>query len=181
MRIAMLVASAVFIWGCDNKKDGHGHSHDNGQGHDHGGSSKGVVARLTGPDGADAGFVELKLHDDKGDLELWIAKDAKFEKPFDLPLDAKVAVTLVDKTNRTVDLRARNRDKNEDENGKANVREGKTNYFIFPGDSGADASWLKGADFLSTTKVSFQADGKEYATPAFVLKPHTHGDHGHDH
>jgi len=51
---------------------------------------------------------------------------------------------------------------------------------IFPGDTGEDASWLKGADFLATVKVAFTADGKEYASSAFVLRPHTHGD-GHAH
>ena len=158
-----------------------GGRHDGGHGHDDAGSeSSGVVARFTGPDGKDAGFVRLKLHDDKGDLEIWIARDAKFAEPFDLPLDSKVTVTFVDKGGKSVELRVRNRDQNEDEEGKATVRGGRTNYFIFPGDSGQDASWLKGVAFLATVKVGFEADGKSQVTPAFVLRPHSHGD-GHDH
>jgi hypothetical protein len=182
MKTAMLIAVALLTAACDKakddaKKDDHGHAHEGGgHAHDQGAGSGGVVARLVGPDGADAGYVELKLHDDKGDLELWLAKDAKIATPLDLPLDAKITVTFVDKGNRTVELRVRNRDKNEDEDGKANVREGKTNYFIFPGDSGQDASWLKGSSFLATTKVTLQSEGKALTTPAFVLKPHTHGD-----
>ncbi|HBP18002.1 MAG TPA: hypothetical protein DEA08_09440 [Planctomycetes bacterium] len=120
------------------------------------------------------------MHDDKGDLELWLARDAELAQPFDLPLDATITVTFTDKGNKTTTLRVRNRDKNEDEDGKANVREGKTNYFIFPGDTGEDATWLKGADFLATVKVAFTAEGKEHTTSPFVLRPHTHGD-GHAH
>ncbi len=160
--------------------EGDGHDHDAGDGHDHPeGGSDGAVARLTAG-GADVGYLRLKLHDDKGDLEAWIARDAEFTEPLDLPLDATITVTFADKDGRSVTLAVRNRDQNEDEDGKANIRDGKTNYFIFPGDSGADASWLMGADFLSTTTVAFSADGKDYATPAFVLRPHTHGD-GHEH
>lgn len=154
---------------------------DTGHGHDHGpGASAGVVARLTDPAGKDAGYVRLKLHDDKGDLEIWIAQDATISKPFDLSLDTKITVTFVDQGNRAVQLRVRNREKNEDEDGKPTARDGKTNYFIFPGDSGEDASWLKGAEFVATVKVSFESEGKAYSTPSFVLRPHTHGD-GHSH
>jgi len=162
---------------------GHGgadHPHGDGGGHDHdAGGGDGVLARFTQGD-EKVGYLRLKLHDDKGDLELWLARDAELAQPFDLPLDSTITVTFTDKGNKTTTLRVRNRDKNEDEDGKATVRDGKTNYFIFPGDTGEDASWLKGADFLATVKVAFTADGKEYASSAFVLRPHTHGD-GHAH
>lgn len=151
-----------------------GHAHGDGGGHDHdGGASDGVLARFTQGE-EKVGYLRLKLHDDKGDLELWLARDAELAQPFDLPLDSTITVTFTDKGNKTTTLRVRNRDKNEDEDGKATVRDGKTNYFIFPGDTGEDASWLKGADFLATVKVTFTADGKEYTTSPFVLRPHTH-------
>jgi hypothetical protein len=163
------------------KKDDHGHAHGPGNSHDHAaGDARGVFARLVDQDGKDAGFIELKLHDDKGDLELWIGRDAKIATPFDVPLDSRIKVLFSDKGNRTVELRVRNRDKNEDEEGKPTIRDGKTNYFIFPGDTKEDASWLKGETFSATTQVSVEADGKTYTTPNFVLRPHSHGS-GHDH
>jgi len=153
-----------------------GHAHGDGGGHDHdAGASDGVLARFTQGE-EKVGYLRLKLHDDKGDLELWLARDAELAQPFDLPLDSTITVTFTDKGNKTTTLRVRNRDKNEDEDGKATVRDGKTNYFIFPGDTGEDATWLKGADFLATVKVTFTVDEKEYSTSPFVLRPHTHGD-----
>lgn len=181
LALAALVAVAVAVASGCGKKDpkhpqgGHGHDH----GHEEGG--KGVVSKFSGPDGADAGHLELKLHDDKGDLELWLARDEKFAVPFDLPLDTKVTITFLDKDGRTVELAVRNRDRNEDEDGKPTVREGKTNYFIFPGGSGQDASWLKGEGFVARVRVSFEAAGKAYKSSNFDLRPHTHGEHGHQH
>ncbi len=148
-----------------------------GHGHEHGPTPhEGVVATFKGPDGAVAGHLELKLHDDKGDLELWLAKDDKIAQPFDLPLDATVTVKFVDVGNKTVELRVRNAGKNEDEAGTANVREGRTNYFIFPGETGADAKWLMGATFTSIVVVMFRADGKDFVSEEFMLAPHTHAD-----
>ncbi|MEM7010210.1 MAG: hypothetical protein AAF585_01900 [Verrucomicrobiota bacterium] len=124
----------------------------------------------------DGGRVELKLHDDKGDLELWLTTTEG--KPFDLPAAAKITVAFEDAKEESVMLAVRNNDKNENEDGEPTMRDGKTNYFIFPGDTGADASWLKGADFKAQVTVTF--DGG--STDKFLLIPHTqsHG-HGHDH
>ncbi len=146
-----------------------------GHGHEHGESPHhGVVGLFRGPDGKEAGHVELKLHDDKGDLELWIARDAKISQPFDLPLEATIKVVFIDHDNREVALAVRNREGNEDEDGTVNIREGRTNYFIFPGDSGADASWLQGKRFQSIVKVVFEHGGKTHTSEEFVLVPHTH-------
>jgi hypothetical protein len=148
-----------------------------GHGHEHGPTPhEGVVAAFHGPEGVLAGHLELKLHDDTGDLALWLAKDAAIAAPFDLPLAATVRVQFVDVGNRTVELRVRNATKNEDEAGVANVRDGRTNYFIFPGESGADAAWLVGAKFASIVKVTFDADGRTYTSEEFMLVPHTHAD-----
>jgi len=148
-----------------------------GHGHEHGASPhEGVVAAFKGPDGALAGHLELKLHDDKGDLELWLAKDAKISQPFDLPLDAVVRVTFIDVKGKVVELRVRNATKNEDEDGTANVRNGRTNYFIFPGETGADAKWLMGVKFASIVRLTFKVDGQDHASEEFMLVPHTHAD-----
>ena len=92
--------------------------------------------------------------------------------------------TTLDYGDRKVELAVRNTGDNEDEDGPPTNRGGKTNYFIFPGDTGADAAWLMGADFESKVVVSFEVDGVTYTSDEFLLRPHTHGagdhDHGHD-
>lgn len=158
----------------------HGHEHAHGDHGEHG-PHDGMVAAFMGPDGKEAGHIELKLHDDKGDLELWIATDDGITKPFDLPLDATIAVAFPSMS-KDVTLAVRNKDQNEDEDGAATVRDGKTNYFIFPGDTGADAAWLVGKDFKARVTVSFTLDGTAYTTKPFELVPHGHDDaHGHEH
>jgi hypothetical protein len=145
--------------------DGHGHEHVEGPHH-------GILATFSG--GQMKGHLEFKLHDDKGDLELWIAEDAKFERPFDLPLDASIEVDFVDLQGRKVALRPRDADRNEDEDGKPNVRDGRTNYFIFPSQDGEDASWLMGKEFQSIVILRFSRDGQAFVSEEFVLKPHAH-------
>ncbi len=130
----------------------------------------GVVAALHGG----AGFVELKLHDDKGDLELWLGKDREMKEPLDVPANTVINVSFKDLPGKSATLSVRNNDKNEDEDGKPNLRGGMTNYFIFPGNSGQDPSWLMGQKFRSKVDLSFTADGKNYQSEEFVLVPHTH-------
>ena len=84
--------------------DGHGHEH-------HDGPHQGVPASFRGGDVT--GHLELKLHDDKGDLELWLGEDAEITRPFDLPLDARAEIEFVDVGGRKVTLRPRNRTRNE--------------------------------------------------------------------
>jgi len=139
------------------------------------GPNTGFVVPLVGA----TGFAELKLHDDKGDLELWLAQDAAITQPLDLPLDAVITVSFPD-LNKSAELRVRNTDRNEDEEGESNVRDGKTNYFIFPGATGADPTWLMG-DFRSTATIQFAADGASVSVAPFTLVPHTHGPGEHTH
>lgn len=146
--------------------DGHGHEHVQTP-HD------GVLSQFSGPDGA-AGHLELKLHDDKGDLELWLATNPQLTEPFDLPVDSTIAVKFIDVQGRTVDLKVRNTSQNEDENGMANIRGGRTHYFIYPTSEDQDATWLMGTDFHSIVQVSFEVNGARYVSEEFVLTPHTH-------
>jgi hypothetical protein len=118
------------------------------------------------------GFLELKLHGDAGDLEIWMSTDGAMEKPFDIPAETILKASFLAFDGRSVDLKVRNNDKNEDEDEKPNMRDGKTNYFIFPGESGADPSWLKGEEFRSMVKITFTVDGKTFETPPFTLVPH---------
>ena len=145
--------------------DGHGHEHKGGPHH-------GIPATFSGS--GTSGHLELKLHDDKGDLELWLFRDSALTKPFDLPLSGSVEIEFIDVDGRKVSLRPRDQAKNEDEDGKPNIRDGKTNYFIYPSRTGEDASWLKGKTFQSIVIVRFQSDGKELVSEEFILKPHVH-------
>ena len=148
----------------------------------HHGPNDGIVVRISRVDEPDFGFAEVKLHDDKGDIELWLARDRDMTEPFDLPIDAVLTVQFPDLQNRMIELRVRDKIANQDEAGTPTVREGKTNYFIFPGDTGADARWLRGASFSALARVTFVHGGQAHVSDDFSLVPHGHdGDHGHEH
>lgn len=144
---------------------GHGHEH-------HDGPHDGMLASFEA--GGAAGYLELKLHDDKGDLELWLARDEKISQPYDLPLSSGIEVEFIDVGGRKVTLRPRNTEQNEDEDGNPNIRGGRTNYFIYPSREGEDATWLQGKEFSSIVVVRFEADGQNVESEEFVLKPHVH-------
>jgi hypothetical protein len=132
----------------------------------------GIMSVLEDADGKHVGFIELKLHDDAGDLELWICKDGAMSEPLDFPASTSITVTCPTH-DKSVQLQVRNNDKNEDEDGNPTMRDGKTNYFIFPGESEQDPAWLVGAKFRSTTTVTFTSESKNYTAPPFVLVPHS--------
>ncbi len=195
---SLVSALLLFAAGCGDEGGEDDHSHDAEHGHSHDdegsqpppvdvgtesahGPNDGMLARLSRVDEPDFGFLELKLHDDKGDLELWLARDRELTKPFDLPLDSVVTVTFLGDAEKKVELRVRNKETNEDEAGTANVRKGATHYFIFPGETGGDATWLMGATFKRVVRVSFTHDGTAYVSDDFELRPHGHGAGGHAH
>ena len=141
----------------------------------------GICAPIADTNGQVVGWMELKLHDDKGDLELWLTTDSTMTQPMDTSPETKITATFPTLGDRTVRLKVRNSDGNEDEDGKTTMRDGMTNYFIFPGDTGTDASWLKGGAFKSVVTVTIGGWAATRASPAFVLTPHAHGPGGHDH
>ena len=124
-------------------------------------------------DGNVIGQIEIKLHDDAGDIEVWLTRGQTSEQPLDVPLDTVIGIDFPELENRSVELQVRNKEANEGEDGVGNIRDGKTNYFLFPGETGADASWLMGAEFAAKVVVTFSADGVDYQS-AFDLKPHVH-------
>ncbi len=136
------------------------------------GPHDGVVAEFRTK--TSSGYLEVKLHDDKGDLEVWLSEDNKFTKPFDLPLEATLEVEFTDKANRKVTLRPRNKTNNEDEAGVGNIRNAKTNYFIFPSQPGEDASWLKGKDFHAVVIVRAEQGNLALVSQQLKLAPHSH-------
>ena len=128
------------------------------------------------------GYLELKLHGDAGDLELflfasagnataWNATTGK-ATPFDVPKETVVRLTFPSHEGKAIELRVRNGEKNEDEDGTPNMRGNGTNYFIFPGESGQDPEWLIGETWRGLVTVALEVDGKAYACDPFVLVPH---------
>ena len=153
------------------------HVHEHSQGLHHG-----VVAACFDTKGHEVGHIELKLHGDKGDVEAWLTGDDA-KRPFDLPLDAALTVRFPSMLGREIELRIRDDRSNVDEDGNPNIRDGKTNYFVFPGNTRADSSWLSGESFEAEVQVLFSADGRQYATKPFELVPHAEDgqEHHHDH
>ena len=109
-KLFAILTFTMFLFACSEKPkeeayqpEDHGHEHT---------PNLGVMAEFKEKDGAAKGFVELKLHDDKGDVELWLTTDKDGRKVFDLGLDAVVKVSLP-KLNKEIELKVRNKDKNE--------------------------------------------------------------------
>ena len=168
--VGRLFLVLVLVFGplaCSRDDGGHGHAHTP---HD------GVVAKFEGR----SAHLELKLHDDKGDLELWLAEDPAMTRPLDLPVDAEIEVEFLDRGGQKVRLRVRDRETNSDEAGHPQIRDGRTNYFIFPTEPDEDASWLRGAEFRSRVTVRFSVGDEFFRSESFLLLPHTHGGLGHD-
>ncbi len=119
--------------------------------------------------GKQVGTAEIKLHDDAGDLEVWLTRGGRGGEPWRLPLDTTLSLEFSG-LGKNVALAVRDRERNEDESGAATIHEGATAYFIFPGDTGADASWLMGEDFAAKAELRFEGA----TTGSFVLRPHVH-------
>ena len=122
-------------------------------------------------DGKQSATVEIKLHDDAGDLEVWLKKGGYSGDPLLLPT-ATVLTLDFPALDRNVTLAVRDHERNEDESGNSTVLEAKTNYFVFPGETGVDATWLMGAEFAAKVELSFT----NATTGSFVLRPHIHRD-----
>jgi len=52
------------------------------------------------------------------------------------------------------------------------MRGDATNYFIFPGESGQDAEWLKGETWRGVVAAAFEANGESFVLDPMVLVPH---------
>ena len=122
-------------------------------------------------DGKQTATVEIKLHDDAGDLEVWLKKGGYSGDPLLLPT-ATVLTLDFPALDRNVTLAVRDHERNEDESGNSTVVEAKTNYFVFPGETGVDTTWLMGAEFAAKVELSFT----NATTGSFVLRPHIHRD-----
>jgi len=137
------------------------------------GQNGGYLHPLFHRDGTQVGTLEIKLHDDAGDLEAWITQGGHDGEPWRMPLDTVLSLTFPD-IGKEVNLAVRDRERNNDESGQSTIRDGATAYFIFPGETGADASWLSGADLAANAELQFE----DTTTGSFILRPHVHHDHG---
>ncbi len=148
------------------------HEHPGGHGHDHA-PHHGIMVPMKS-NGIPVAYAEVKLHDDKGDIEIWLTTDEAGTQPFDLPLDATIDLITSKLEPAGVVLAVRNTTQNEDESGTPTIRDGKTNYFIFPGDTGKDASHFQGKEFTTPAQVRVYVQGALVITQEFELRPHVH-------
>ena len=133
------------------------------------GPNSGVLYPVFDHTGNQTGTIEIKLHDDAGDLEVWLKRGGYEGDAWRLPT-ATILTLDFPVLDRNVTLAVRDQDRNEDESGASTIVDGNTNYFVFPGETKSDASWLMGADFAAKVELSFG----DKSTGIFVLRPHIH-------
>lgn len=137
------------------------------------GPNDGFLHPVFDSDGAQIGTAEIKLHDDAGDLEVWLTQGGRGGEPWRWPVDTTLTLSFP-ALEQEVSLAVRDPESNEDESGTPTVVDGTTAYFVFPGETGADASWLMGPDFAA--KAELRVD--QATTGPLVLRPHIHREDG---
>ena len=133
------------------------------------GSNSGFLFPIFGPEKKQVGTAEIKLHDDAGDIEVWLMKGGYGGEPWLIPSISVLSLEFPG-LNQKISLSVRDHNHNQDESGTSTIVNGKTNYFVFPGESGVDPSWLIGADFAAKGELIFL----DNTTGSFVLRPHVH-------
>ena len=157
-----------------HEKDSNSSSHFHDLGYEKRmGSHHGLISSFYNTNGNLSGYLELKLHYVTGDLEVWLYRDRKFRKPFNVPIDSTINVTMLDKSSKVVQLKMPDNRKKQDKDDNATIRDNKTNYFTFSGNIRASRNdWLKEKDFKSSVVVSFSHNNETYGSDIFTLIPH---------
>lgn len=137
--------------------------------HSNEGPNHGFLYPLFDGDDKQVGTAEIKLHDDAGDLEIWLTRGGHEGEPWRLPLDTSLTLDFPALGN-SLQLAVRDRETNADESGQSTIHDGKTAYFVFPGATEADASWLTGEEFAAKAELRFE----DATTGQIVLRPHVH-------
>jgi len=135
------------------------------------GPNGGYLNPVFGPGGDQIGTCEIKLHDDAGDLEVWLTQGGPGGEPLDLAVETVLKMEFP-ALGKIVSLAVRDRESNADESGAPTVRGGRTNYFVYPGETGEDAAWLMGEEFAAKAVLGYEGG----TTREFVLRPHVHHD-----
>jgi hypothetical protein len=119
--------------------------------------------------GGQIGTAEIKLHDDAGDIEIWLTQGGRGGAPWRFGLDTILTLDFP-ALGKQATLAVRDREKNADESGASTIESGQTHYFVYPGATGADAAWLTGAEFAAKAELRFVGG----TTGSIVLRPHVH-------
>ena len=133
------------------------------------GPNSGFLQPVFDSGGEQIGTAEIKLHDDAGNLEIWLTQGGYGGQPWRVNADTTLAMTFPD-LERELTLAVRDQERNEDESGNVTILNGATNYFIFPGETGTDAAWLMGPDFAARAELRIV----DSTTGPFILRPHVH-------
>ncbi|MDF3129695.1 hypothetical protein P0Y35_10860 [Kiritimatiellaeota bacterium B1221] len=145
------------------------------------GPHHGWMIKLYSPEGVHSGWAEVKLHDDKGDIEVRYQEVEDPAKPLLLPPET-VNVLLFPELKLQADLFVRNLDENEDEDGVPTLMNGETHYFIFPTREDQDPKPFLGKKFASPARLLLGDPSEpQLMSPGFLLLPHVHGAEGHHH
>ena len=133
------------------------------------GVNSGFLFPVFGTDSKQVGTAEIKLHDDAGDIEVWLMQGGYDGQPWRI-LSRTTLTLSFPELGKKIELAVRDHIQNKDESGSATLVDGKTNYFVFPGASGMDPAWLMGGNFAAKAELSFLIN----TTGPFVLRPHVH-------
>ena len=142
---------------------------------------EGHVASVEGPRGgtlvaimdgeALSGHAEVRFHAEFGELEVWLGTDASMSSPLDVPVATVLMLRTATGDSAGTRLAVRDPERNEDEEGNVNVRDGATNYFVYPTDYSEEPSPPVGASGDTPVFIEFEAGGKTYRTSEFELVP----------
>ncbi len=129
------------------------------------------MTALKSPDGKIVCHAEVVLRDDEGDMECRLFEDQHGNEPFGIPISPSLTTLFLQPEQRAANLQVRNTVINEDENGVPNIRGEKTDYSIYPGESGEERKWLAGSDFTGWMSIFFSANGTTHSSDVFRLIP----------